>query len=194
VPSSRSPVAEVCAGLAEALAAVGVRWYLIGAQAAILHGAARLSADVDVTVHLAGSPLDGVVAALARAGFEPRLADATAFAESHRLLLMLHTRTRMPVDLVLAGPGLEERFLAAAVSRLVDDVAVPVACAEDVVTMKILAGRPKDHEDVSAILRAQGDRLDVGRTRQALAALEQALDRNDLVVALDGLVARARGG
>jgi hypothetical protein len=34
------------------LRAVGVRWFLFGARAAILHDAARLSADVDVTVDL----------------------------------------------------------------------------------------------------------------------------------------------
>jgi len=47
-----SPVAELLADLAGALHGLGVSWFLFGAQTAILHGAARLTADVDVTVRL----------------------------------------------------------------------------------------------------------------------------------------------
>jgi hypothetical protein len=42
----------------------------------------------------------------------------------------------MPLDLVLAGPGLEEQFFARAVERRVGDVIVPVASAEDLVAMR----------------------------------------------------------
>jgi len=48
----RSPVADLLADAATALSEGGVPWYLFEAQAAILHGAARLTADVDVTVRL----------------------------------------------------------------------------------------------------------------------------------------------
>jgi hypothetical protein len=47
-----SPIAELFADLHEALSALRVRWYLFGAQAALLYGAARLTADVDVTIFL----------------------------------------------------------------------------------------------------------------------------------------------
>jgi hypothetical protein len=47
-----SPVGELLADLAAAFQQRRVDWYLFGAQAAILHGAARLTADVDVTVRL----------------------------------------------------------------------------------------------------------------------------------------------
>lgn len=44
--------AEVYGALARALAPLGVRWYVFGAQAAILYGAARFTEDIDVTVEL----------------------------------------------------------------------------------------------------------------------------------------------
>ena len=50
---SSPPLAELLTDLGRALARLGVRWYLFGAQAAILYGVARLTADVDVTVDLA---------------------------------------------------------------------------------------------------------------------------------------------
>lgn len=68
-----SPVVELLAALDAALQSIGSRWYLFGAQAAILHGAARLTADVDATVDLAGRPVSDLVQALRRHGFELRV-------------------------------------------------------------------------------------------------------------------------
>ena len=81
-----SPLAELLGALAHVFDRLSLRWYLFGAQAAIVHGAARLTGDVDATV-----------------------------------------------DIVLAGPGLEELFLDRAQEHLVEGVAIPVACAEDIV-------------------------------------------------------------
>lgn len=69
---------------------------------------------------------------------------------------------------------------------------VPVASAEDVVVMKVLAGRPKDQEDIVAIAAALGDALDERAVRATLVALEDTLAQNDLVPAFDAARARAR--
>ena len=188
MPSARSPLAELLADLRQALAALGARWYLFDAQAAILHGATRLTADVDITVHFQGALVD-LIAGLGRAGFEPRVEDLVAFAEANRVLPLVHARTRMPVDVVMAGPGLEELFLARAEERTIDDVTVPVAAAEDVIVMKVLGGRAKDLEDVAAIVRAQHSKLDLTSIRDALRQLEQALGRGDLMAELDRILA-----
>lgn len=190
--SARSPLAEVLADLGRAFAAIGVRWYLFGAQAAILYGAARLSADVDVTVALGDRRIAELVATLDASGFEARVPEPAAFAETSRVLPVVHRPTRMPADVILAGPGLEERFLAQAEVRTIEDVVVPVASAPDVVVMKVLAGRPQDLEDVTAVLRAQGDGLDAARPRAMLRELERALDRRDLLAAFDHALAQAR--
>ena len=182
--SSPQPVADLLADLARGLRALGVRWFLFGAQAAILHGAARLSADVDVTVDLGARSSRELVDALTREGFELRIADADGFVEATRVIPLLHVASRMPLDIVLAGPGLEEQFFARVTERRVGDVLVPVVSAEDLVTMKIFAGRPRDMEDVASVVRARGD-LDVNAIRATLRLLEHALDRADLVVELD---------
>ena len=108
------------------------------------------------------------------------------------MLPFVHRASRMPLDVILAGPGLEEQFFAGARERLVGDVRVPVVCAEDLVTMKVLAGRPRDLDDVAAIARVRRDNLDLNKIRTALRALEGALDRGDLVDTLERLVAAAR--
>ena len=190
--SSRSTLADVLADLGRAFAAIDARWYLFGAQAAILHGAARLSADVDVTVALGDRSVTDLIVALAAVGFEPRVSDPAGFAEKTRVLPMVHERSRMPADVILGGPGLEERFLTRAEMRAIDDVVVPVASAPDIVVMKILAGRPQDVNDALAVLRAQHEQVDMARARGELAELDRVLDRRDLVPAFDRLLAQAR--
>ena len=189
--SSPQPVADLLADLARGLGALGVRWFLFGAQAAILHGSARLSADVDVTVDLGARSSRELVDALSHEGLELRVDDAQGFVEATRVLPLLHTASRMPLDIVLAGPGLEEQFFARAAERRVGDALVPVVSAEDLVAMKILAGRPRDMEDVASIVHARRD-LDVEVIRDTLRLLERALDRADLLTELERIIAGPR--
>jgi len=187
----RSPLAEALAGLGRALGKLRVRWYLFGAQAALMYGAARLTADVDVTVQLGDRETAELVRALEKAGFRLRVRDVGEFVARTRVLPFLHPRSGMPVDIVLAGPGLEELFFKRRRRRAVDGVPVPVASPEDIVVMKVLAGRGKDEDDAVAILAAQS-KLDLGWVRKMLDTLERALDQSDLRPRFEKLLARAR--
>lgn len=186
-----SPFADVLASLARAFERAGLRWYLFGAQAAIIHGAARLTADVDVTAHLEGTPPQALVDALLEAGFTLRLPDPEFVART-RVLPVTHVTSGIPADIVFAGPGLEEMFLSRAKVLDVDGVRVPVACAEDVVVMKLLASRAKDVDDVVAILAAHPDDLDLELVRATIRMLEEALGQSDISPALDQALASAR--
>ena len=64
-----------------------------------------------------------------------------------------------------------------------------VACAGAGITVpirhlviaKVLAGRPKDIDDASALWRRHGRTMDAGRVRDTLRLLEEALAQSDLV-------------
>jgi hypothetical protein len=185
-----SPFAEVLRALAAALSELGAEYYLFGAQAALLHGAARLTADVDVTVRMDPEDPPRLIAALGAHGFRARIADPDFVART-RVLPMIHGPTAINVDVVLAGPGIEELFLQRAEQREVDGVVVRVACAADLIVMKILAGRPKDLQDVEAIVAANAD-LDAAQVRETLALLEAALDQSDLIPLWQSILQRTR--
>ena len=185
-----SPVAELLRALGEGFTSLGVRWYLFGAQAVLLYGGARLTADVDVTVALGERPTSDLVRALQRVGFALRVADVDDFVGRTRVLPLVHAPSGLPLDVVLAGPGPEELFLARARRHDVEGVSVPVAAPEDLVVMKILAGRPKDVEDVRAIVAAGGAHLDHALVRETLGLLEGALDQRDLLPAFEAIVRR----
>jgi len=192
VPLVRSPVADLLADLSRAFAALDMPWYLFGAQAAIVYGVARLTADVDVTARApAGRPAATWITTIEQQGFVRRFRDP-AFVEHSRVLPLVHGRTGLPVDIVLAGPGLEDEFLARAVTQMIDEVAVPVVDVSDLVILKVLAGRPKDIEDLVSLLQIQREAIDERRVRTVLEMLERALGQSDLLPAFDEALRRAR--
>ena len=185
-----SAVANLLADLSRALSALDLQWYLFGAQAAVVYGSARLTADVDVTVGTAHASAVEWLPLLQQHGFVARFGDRQFFAQT-RVLPLIHQPTGLPTDLVLAGPGLEEEFLARAVMHDVDGVAVPVIEISDLLALKVLAGRPKDLDDVISLLRIQRDAIDFDRVISVLALLERALGQSDLLPAFQEARRRA---
>ncbi len=102
----------------------------------------------------------------------------------------VHTATGMPLDVVLAGSGLEDEFLSPAVVTDVGGTTVPLIDLHDLIIAKILAGRPKDLADAQSLCRAHEPELDGGRIRHTLQRLEEALGQGDLV---SGFEAISRG-
>ena len=192
MPFPSAAPADLFAALAEALAAAGARWYLFGAQAALIWGRPRLTADVDVTVRLEPEDPEALVRALAQRGFRLRVDPGDDFVRRTRVLPFVFEPNGLPVDVVLAGPGLEELFLSRAVPVRVGSVTVPVISPEDLIVTKILAGRPKDVEDVRGILLERLAQLDLETVRATLGLLEAALGQSDLQPAFEAELARAR--
>lgn len=182
-------VADVLKSLARVLGRAGIRWYLFGAQAVIFHGRVRQSADVDVTVQLGRLTPSALLERLQKGGFRLLVDDdAAEFIARTRVIPVEHVRSHIPVDIVLAGPGLEEEILDRAKDVNVAGAAVPVVSAEDLILLKLLAGRTKDLEDVRGIIERQGKRLDVNGLRDRVKDVERMLDQSDLSPLLAGLL------
>lgn len=107
--ASRSSV-DALVALAELANREHLRWYLFGAQAVAAYGVPRTTGDIDITLDLADQGLHTLVAPLRRAAFVPRISDES-FATETKIYPVTHRPTGWNFDLVLAGPGLEQRFL-----------------------------------------------------------------------------------
>jgi hypothetical protein len=184
-----SALDDVLAAVAAAMHENASRWYLFGAQAATLWGRPRLTADVDITAEIKSEDLDKFLEAMKRQGFTLRFDDRD-FVSRTRVFPFLHDRTGLPLDVVLAGPGLEEEFLDRAIDVQIEGTTVPVISPEDLIVTKVLAGRPKDIEDIRGILRERATSLDLVRIRATLRLLEEALAQSDLVVAFESELER----
>ncbi len=164
---------------AELAAARRLRWYVFGAQAVNLYGFPRATADLDLTIDLAPADLVAFVAELARAGFRARFPDL-AFITAARVIPVVHVASGLPIDLVLAGPGLEQRFLDEVALLPMGRRKIPVLSPENLVVTKLLAGRPKDLEDIRELVARRED-LDHPRVEALLCELEAALGQSDLL-------------
>jgi hypothetical protein len=185
-------IAELLCAFERVMRERGLRWYVFGAQAVLAYGRPRFTADVDVTVDFAGQEAIEIVDALARQGFMLRFTLSEERLREARMLPLVHTPTTLPVDLVVAGPGLDEEFLARARHIDVAGIAIPIVSVEDLLAMKVLAGRRKDLEDVRGLLIEQHGRIDLDRTRDVLGALEAASAAPNLVSRLERLIKAAR--
>lgn len=191
--SEPQTLTSLLADLAAVLDRRSLAWYVFGAQAVVIWGRPRLTADVDVTVLVPDGVLDSLLADLSRAGFVLRVVDVGDFVRRTRVLPLVHSGSLLPVDLVLAGPGIEEVFLQRARRVELGGTSIPVISPEDLVVTKILAGRPKDIDDVQSVLRAQAGQLDLAWIREALGMLQDALGQSDLLPLLESELARIAG-
>ena len=183
------PVQPAAVELLAALAPVAERWgrwCVFGAQAVVAYGVPRLSADVDVTLALVPDAPEHFARDMQAAGFSLRVSDPD-FVQRTRVMPFVHESTGMPLDVVLAGSGLEDEFLQRAVSIDIGGTRVPVIEQSDLIIAKVLAGRPKDVDDASALWQLHGREMDASRIRHILQLLEEALGQSDLVSSFESI-------
>jgi len=182
---------------AELMRRRGERWYLFGAQAVLFWGRERQSLDVDVTVDVDLDDVHGFLDDLRSVGFAPLFEHWQQLLQETRTLALRHSPTKLLLDVVFAGPGLEEEFLDRAIQIRLADLDLPVITPEDLVITKVLAGRSKDIDDAYSILRLHLADLDTDRIRNKLSWLDMMLGRDDLVATLEeqlDLVRQRQGG
>lgn len=147
---------------------------VVGGIATLLHGYARLTADVDLAVDLAPQEALKMIRALAGKGFRPQVpVSAEMFADlavREEWLQQKHMRAFSLVDPanpmrvvdVLLKPEVPfEELLARSEETFVGETSVRVASLDDLITLKRYAGRPQDLTDIKeleAIRRQKGDR------------------------------------
>ena len=165
------------------------RWYLFGAQAVVAYGVPRFSADVDVTVKLDPDDPEHFVSDMEAGGFTLRVGDPE-FVRRTRVIPFVHVATGMPLDVVLAGSGLEDEFLDRATTKDIGGATVPLIDVADLLIAKILAGRPKDTEDARNLWRLHGAERHRRRIRRLLRLLEEALGQSDLVSGFETIMRR----
>lgn len=183
------PVPPAAVDLLTALAPVIARWgrwYVFGAQAVIAYGVPRLSADVDVTLALVPNSPEDFARDMVAAGFVLRV-DDPEFVRRTRVMPFIHDSTGMPLDVVLAGSGLEDEFLERAALTDIGGLVIPFIDRSDLIIAKLLAGRPKDLDDARTLWKLHGSTLDTLRIRRMLQLLEEALTQSDLVSSFEAI-------
>ena len=127
--------------VADALEAMGVRYYLGGSVASSAHGVARASLDADLVAELDPSHIDRLASRLEPAYYVP-LDQMRRAAAERRSFNLIHLATMFKID-VFVSKGRPFDLMAAerarpqAIGEAPDVCEIPVASAEDTVLSKL---------------------------------------------------------
>lgn len=165
--------------------AAEIPYYITGGVAAIAYGEPRTTNDLDVVMSIQPQDISSLASALEQAGFYvPGLEDA--ISGRLNILQVTHQESIARADLMIAG---SDNFSLIQFERkqqypLPDGTEVYLVSPEDLVLNKIRWGQQsqseKQHRDVLAVLKTQGEDLDYGYLKDwaerlgILAALEQS--------------------
>lgn len=161
------------ARLAQALNAADLPYMVIGGQAVLLYGAPRLTQDVDVTLGVAPDRLEDVMNMVNAVGLRP-LVEPETFVSETLVLPCEDETTGVRVDLVFSYAGYERTAMERTRSVPIQGAEVRFTSIEDLVIQKLVAGRPRDLEDLQGILLRQPD-ADLQYVRRWLGEFDSAL-------------------
>jgi hypothetical protein len=145
--------------LAELLEAEGVVYMIVGALAVAMWGRPRATADVDVTLRVDTEHLEALATRAERVG----LTIDHEWLEWQPLLRAHHRRLTGPgavVDLMRARDAHEDEALERRRYLPIDQRPLPFVAPDDLILMKLKAGRPRDFEDAMSVLIAQRETID----------------------------------
>jgi hypothetical protein len=190
-PSKR--ILEALADLAKALQRIDAPSMVIGGIAVIAHGVARQTVDIDATVLAARLDTSQVLEALAECSIRPRIPNVLEFAEESQVLLLVHEKTQVTLEISFAFTSFEQEALAQAVEVRFGGVKISVATPEDLIIYKALAWRDRDRYDIEQLLTLHGDRIDLERVRTFVQEFAQILDAPERIPEFERLLQRVLG-
>jgi len=161
------------ARLAQALDAAQLPYMVIGGQAVLFYGAPRLTQDVDITLGVAPDRLADVLSMIETVGLRP-LVDPESFVAETLVLPCEDETTGIRVDLVFSYAGYERMAMTRTQPVQIQSESVQFTSVEDLVIQKLVAGRPRDLEDLKGILLRQPD-ADLDYVRRWLGEFDAAL-------------------
>jgi hypothetical protein len=174
----------------------GVGFALVGGLGVSVRAEVRFTRDVDVAIATPDdASLEALVRDLCTHGYET-VALVEHEARGRLAAVRLQSAGGVAIDLIAASCGIEPQLVARATSVDFPGVGpIPVAVAEDLLVMKILAvtdRRLQDRLDAVSLVLSNPD-LDLGAVRDALRLVtERGYDRGqDLLAKLAAVLAEA---
>lgn len=189
-----SSLGEALGALAADLAALEVRWALVGGLAVSARAEPRTTRDLDVAIAVdTDREAEAIVNGLVARGYRLDTVleqTATNRMATARLLTPGGGLDSFVADLLFASSGIEPELVARAEPvEMVEGVGVPIALLAHLLALKVLAGRPQDLADAESLLRVSTQEdLEVTRYSLELIAARGYHRGKDLPSELDRIV------
>jgi hypothetical protein len=148
---------------------------VIGGQAVLLYGEPRLTKDIDITLGVGLERLSEIRAIVDRLRLEYVTDHVDDFAKETMVLPVIDRKSGIRVDLIFSFSPYERQAIERAREISFGRTKVRFADLEDVVIHKVIAGRPRDIEDVLSIL-AKNPSFDPHYIEKWLGEFDAALE------------------
>lgn len=164
------------ADIARRLEAAGIAYMIVGSIAALVHGRARATMDVDMVIFTDAQHLRTFVAALPEAEYYVSLEAAIDALHRHSQFNILDMKRGWKVDLIFRKPrAFSREEFSRRSTQSVFGHALHVASLEDVIVAKLewaaLSGSERQIEDVRALVELGASRLDLEYVRRQVEDL-----------------------
>jgi predicted nucleotidyltransferase len=165
--------------------AEGIPYALMGGLAVRIHALPRATYDVDFTVAVSRAELPRLYQRVKELGYSVPMAQESGWVDTVKGMPVVKFQVFLgthviDVDVFLAETDFQRNALTRRQRHRADGLDAWFVSPEDLILLKLMAGRPKDRVDVGDILFVQG-KLDEAYLRQwasklgISAALEQVL-------------------
>jgi hypothetical protein len=144
----------------------------------------RYTGDVDAMILQRDRSFEEIIALPERAGLKHRISDPLSSARQNRMLLLVHEKSGIQVDVSLGALEFEEAMVREASSNDFHGVRVRLPKPEHLILMKAFAGRNRDVSDLYTLIEAFPD-FDRKWVRQSVAELAELIESQWIVDQFD---------
>jgi len=151
-----------------------IPYMIIGGQAVLLYGEPRFTRDIDITLGVDVDSFQDILSITEKLGLKPAADDPEKFAAKTNVFPVIDGKSGIRIDFIFSFSAYEREALKRAKHVAVSGVKVKYISAEDLIIHKLIAGRPRDIEDVKNVL-ARKKRLDIKYIRKWLRSFDDSL-------------------
>lgn len=154
-----------------------IPYMIIGGQAVLLYGEPRLTKDIDITLGIGIEALAQIKAIASALDLKPLVSNPEDFVKETMVFPVAEKKSGIRVDFIFSFSPYEKQAIERAREIRLGRAMVKFAALEDVIIHKMLAGRPRDIEDVESIL-LKNPGYDAAYLKKWLAEFAVALERD----------------
>jgi len=141
--------------IASALDENHVPYMIIGGQAVLLYGSPRFTRDIDVTLGVNIDQFQAIKTICSELHIKMAPENPEKFLKDTMVLPAEDMDSKVRVDFIFSFTPYEKQALSRAREVMIENYPVKFATPEDVIVLKMFAGRAIDKEDVKSILLKQ---------------------------------------
>lgn len=159
--------------IARKLDTSGIAYMIIGGQAVLLYGRARLTRDIDITLGVNTDQFAQIEQVCSQLGLKLLPENPRNFTTKTNVLPAEEPQSKIRVDFIFSFTTYETQAIERANKVVLEDYAVRFASCEDVIIHKMVAARPVDQEDVRHMIARNRETVDLAYLKDWLLQFSQ---------------------